>query len=203
MNLLCVWILFQNASTHCCFRFLLFNTTQQELDSLGWPAGKPRQSWFGSEKKNQENKGKKEQRGQILFKITQQELDSLGWPAGKPRQSWWRTGRGPAPGPWRSAASVRGRGRRWSSARSQMESSPPATQNVFVVAAVVFLSFCLFVCLFVSYFLFLSWGCTSGRVQVPRMQWSLGTSWYLACQVRVTVGDSGLCCCACVTSIER
>ena len=23
------------------------------------------------------------------------------------------------------------------------------------------------------------------------------------CQVRVTVGDSGLCCCACVTSFER
>ena len=24
-----------------------------------------------------------------------------------------------------------------------------------------------------------------------------------ACQVRVTVGDSGLCCCVCVTSFER
>ena len=26
---------------------------------------------------------------------------------------------------------------------------------------------------------------------------------YLACQVRVTVGDTGLCCCVCVTSFER
>ena len=30
--------------------------------------------------------------------------------------------------------------------------------------------------------------------------WSLCTLYLLACQVRVTVGDSGLCCCVCVTS---
>ena len=29
------------------------------------------------------------------------------------------------------------------------------------------------------------------------------TLYLLACQVRVTVGDSGLCCCVCVTSFER
>ena len=33
--------------------------------------------------------------------------------------------------------------------------------------------------------------------------WSLFTLYLHACQVRVTVGDSGLCCCTCVTYIER
>ena len=33
--------------------------------------------------------------------------------------------------------------------------------------------------------------------------WSLCTLYLHACQVRVTVGDSGLCCCTCVMSIER
>ena len=33
--------------------------------------------------------------------------------------------------------------------------------------------------------------------------WSLCTLYLHACQVRGTVGDSGLCCCACVTSFER
>ena len=33
--------------------------------------------------------------------------------------------------------------------------------------------------------------------------WSLRTWYLLACQVRVTVGASGLCCCVCVTSFER
>ena len=33
--------------------------------------------------------------------------------------------------------------------------------------------------------------------------WSSCTLYLLACQVRVTGGDSGLCCCACVTSFER
>ena len=34
--------------------------------------------------------------------------------------------------------------------------------------------------------------------------WSLCTLLYLhACQVRVTVGDSGLCCCTCVTYFQR
>ena len=33
--------------------------------------------------------------------------------------------------------------------------------------------------------------------------WSLCTFCLLACQARVTVGDSGLCCCICVTSFER
>ena len=32
---------------------------------------------------------------------------------------------------------------------------------------------------------------------------SLFTLYLLACQVRVTIGDSGLCCCVCVTSFER
>ena len=33
--------------------------------------------------------------------------------------------------------------------------------------------------------------------------WSL-CAWYLhACQVRVTVGDSGLCCCTCVAYFEH
>ena len=39
-----------------------------------------------------------------------------------------------------------------------------------------------------------TWGCTCC--------WSLSTSYLLACQVRVTLGDSGLCCCDCVTSFE-
>ena len=33
--------------------------------------------------------------------------------------------------------------------------------------------------------------------------WSSCTLYWLACHVRVTVGDSGLCCCVCVTSFER
>ena len=33
--------------------------------------------------------------------------------------------------------------------------------------------------------------------------WNLSTLHWLACQVRVTVGDSGLCCCVCLTSFER
>ena len=50
-------------------------------------------------------------------------------------------------------------------------------------------SFCLFV-------LFLFLACTSGGVYVPCI--------YLhACQVKVTVGDSGICFCACVRSLER
>ena len=32
--------------------------------------------------------------------------------------------------------------------------------------------------------------------------WSLYTLYLHACQVRVTLGDSGLCCCACATSVE-
>ena len=32
--------------------------------------------------------------------------------------------------------------------------------------------------------------------------WSLCTLYLHACQVRVTVGDSGLCCCTCVTYFE-
>ena len=33
--------------------------------------------------------------------------------------------------------------------------------------------------------------------------WSLCTLHLHACQVRVTVGDSGLCCCTCATCFER
>ena len=33
--------------------------------------------------------------------------------------------------------------------------------------------------------------------------WSSCTLHLLTCWVRVTVGDSGLCCCVCVTSFER
>ena len=33
--------------------------------------------------------------------------------------------------------------------------------------------------------------------------WSLCTLYLHVCQVRVTVGDSGLCCCACDTYLER
>ena len=33
--------------------------------------------------------------------------------------------------------------------------------------------------------------------------WSLCTLCLLACQVRVTVGGSGFCCCVCATSFER
>ena len=33
--------------------------------------------------------------------------------------------------------------------------------------------------------------------------WSLCTLYSHACQVRVTVGNSGLCCCACVTSFQH
>ena len=57
-------------------------------------------------------------------------------------------------------------------------------------------------------------GCTYGGVYVEdvplaefmqRMYlcWSLCTLYLHACQVRVTVGDSGLCCCNCVTSFGR
>ena len=35
------------------------------------------------------------------------------------------------------------------------------------------------------------------------LYWSLYTLYLLVCRVRVTVGDSGLCCCACVTYFER
>ena len=38
-------------------------------------------------------------------------------------------------------------------------------------------------------------GCASGGVYVPCVSH--------ACQVRVTVGDPGLCCCTCVTYFER
>ena len=39
------------------------------------------------------------------------------------------------------------------------------------------------------------------------LKWHLGASFLggvnqLACEVRVAVGDSGLCCCVCVTSFE-
>ena len=37
-------------------------------------------------------------------------------------------------------------------------------------------------------------GCTFGGVNYLVI---------IACQMRVTVGDSGLCCCVCVTSFER
>ena len=33
--------------------------------------------------------------------------------------------------------------------------------------------------------------------------WDLYTLYLHTCQVRVTVGDSGLCCCTCVTYFER
>ena len=33
--------------------------------------------------------------------------------------------------------------------------------------------------------------------------WSLCTLYLHACWVRVTVGDSGLCCCVCVTYFDR
>ena len=36
-----------------------------------------------------------------------------------------------------------------------------------------------------------------------QVNWSLCTLYLRACQVRVTAGDSGLCCCACVMYIER
>ena len=35
------------------------------------------------------------------------------------------------------------------------------------------------------------------------LRWSLCTLYLHACQARVTVGDSGLCCCTCVTYSER
>ena len=40
---------------------------------------------------------------------------------------------------------------------------------------------------------------TQGRMY---LWWSLRTLYLHACQVRVTVGDSGLCCCTCVTYFE-
>ena len=41
------------------------------------------------------------------------------------------------------------------------------------------------------------------RARQMYLWWSLYTLYVLACQVRVTVGDSGLCCNVCVTSLER
>ena len=35
------------------------------------------------------------------------------------------------------------------------------------------------------------------------LRWSLCTLHLHSCQLRVTVGDSGLCCCTCVTYFER
>ena len=40
------------------------------------------------------------------------------------------------------------------------------------------------------------WGCTSGGVHVPCV-------YLLACQVRVTENDSGLCCCVCMCYVFR
>ena len=37
---------------------------------------------------------------------------------------------------------------------------------------------------------------------VPPMEF-LCTLYLLACQLRVTAGDSGFCCCVCVTSFQR
>ena len=39
-------------------------------------------------------------------------------------------------------------------------------------------------------------------VEFMYLWWSLCTLYLHACQVRVTVGDLGLCCCACVTYFE-
>ena len=39
--------------------------------------------------------------------------------------------------------------------------------------------------------------------QCKQLWWSLCTSYLHACQVRVTVGDSGLRCCVLVASLER
>ena len=47
---------------------------------------------------------------------------------------------------------------------------------------------------------------SSGEVYVPSIYilwWSLCTLYLHACQVRVTIGDSGLCCCGCVMYFER
>ena len=38
---------------------------------------------------------------------------------------------------------------------------------------------------------------------VPLVEFMYLVAYLHACQVRVTVGDSGLCCCTCVTSFER
>ena len=38
---------------------------------------------------------------------------------------------------------------------------------------------------------------------ISYLQWSLCTLYLLVCQVRVTVGNSGLCCCVCVMSFEQ
>ena len=52
---------------------------------------------------------------------------------------------------------------------------------------------------------FLGAGCNSKQSKHKlRMYlwWSLCTLYLLACQVRATVGDSGLCCCVSLTSFE-
>ena len=38
--------------------------------------------------------------------------------------------------------------------------------------------------------------------QTMYLMWNLCTLYLLACQVKVTVGDSGLCCCVWLTSFE-
>ena len=40
-------------------------------------------------------------------------------------------------------------------------------------------------------------------LKIMYLWWRLRTLYLLACQMRVTVGDSGLCCCVCVASFER
>ena len=56
-------------------------------------------------------------------------------------------------------------------------------------------------------FMYLVFTRMPGGVYVPciytHARWSLCTLYLHACQVRVAVGDSGLCSCACVTSFER
>ena len=44
---------------------------------------------------------------------------------------------------------------------------------------------------------------SNSLLQRMYLWWSLRTLYLLACQVRVTAGDSGPCCCVCVTSFER
>ena len=70
------------------------------------------------------------------------------------------------------------------------------TWHCFFLAIVLFgFSFCCWIlAVYTSMYL-----CTPWRMY---LWWSLCTLYLLACQVGVAIGDSGLCCCVCVTSFK-
>ena len=48
-----------------------------------------------------------------------------------------------------------------------------------------------------------NWGTVGIKVLMMYLWWSLCPLYLHACQVSIAIGNSGLCCCVCVTSFER